>query len=42
MLQKESLLKKHYVKTSFAEIPKIFEIALTLMLISYNLGKTKQ
>lgn len=42
MLKIESLLKESYVKIPLAEIPKIFEITLTLMFISYNLGKTKQ
>lgn len=41
MFKKEELLKEDYIKIPLAEIPKIFEIALTLMFISYSLGKTK-
>ena len=42
MSKNEDLLKDNYIKIPLSEIPKIFEIALTLMFISYNLGKTKQ
>lgn len=42
MFKKESLLKDAFVKIPLSEIPKMFEIALTVMFISYTLGKTKQ
>jgi hypothetical protein len=42
MLQKEPFLEETFIKVPLSEIPKLFEILLTVVFISYDFGKTKR
>lgn len=41
MLQKEPFLEETFIKVPLSEIPKLFEIILAVVFISYHFGKTK-
>lgn len=41
MLEKEPFLEESFIKVPLSEIPKLFEILLTVVFVSYHSGKTK-